>query len=197
MELQDLDRRAVLRGVDIVSGVKPAHLDLPTPCGQWSLRALLEHMIVQHNGFAAAARGVKTELSAWRPVPLGADPAAEYAAAAERVITAFGESGVLDRRFWLPEIRDGGPFPARMAIGFHLVDYVAHGWDVAVTLGVGIDFDQDILDAATEIARQVPGGAARRAPGAAFGPEIPLPDNGSTLDSLLASLGRSPAWPGG
>jgi len=36
---------------------------------------------------------------------------------------------------YLPEVRAGITVPAPIAIGFHLVDYVAHGWDVARTLG--------------------------------------------------------------
>jgi uncharacterized protein (TIGR03086 family) len=193
-DIRELDRRAVLRSVRIVDGLKPDQLDAPTPCGNWTLRELLAHMIAQHNGFAAVAGGEIEDLSVWTNPPIGADPAAEYAAAAERVIAAFAAEGVLDSRFWLPEIRDGGLFPATMGISFHFVDYVVHGWDVAAALGMPSDFDEDLLLGALEVAKVVPTGAARLAPGAAFGPEVSLSDNPSTLDRLLGQLGRAADW---
>ena len=51
------------------------------------------------------------------------------------MIAAFAEDGMLERRLWLPEIRDGMRFPAETAIGFHFLDYVVHGWDVARSTG--------------------------------------------------------------
>ncbi len=74
----------------------------PTPCGEWTLGDLLTHMSVQHRGFAAAAEGNGADRSAWRPRPAAGDPVAEYAAAADRVLRAFGvpaprDAGQLDR----------------------------------------------------------------------------------------------------
>jgi hypothetical protein len=95
---------------------------------------LLGHMIVQHEGFAAAA--------------------------------------------------DGGPFPASMAIGFHLVDYVVHTWDVAVSMELDVTFEDDLVAAALQIAEQ----------GAAFKPVLPIPAGSSELERLLLILGRNPSW---
>ena len=112
------------------------------------------------------------------------------------MLAAFAAPGVLDREFLLPEIAAGVAFPARQAIGFHLVDYVAHSWDVARTLGLPLDLDPGLLDAALRVARAVPGGAARAEPGAAFGPVVEWPGGagGSALDQIVALLGRSPGW---
>ena len=98
-------------------------------------------MIGQHYGFAASARGETSDLSVWADRPAGADLHAAYAAAVADVTAAFAEDGVLDRRLWLPEIRDGARFPATMAIGFHFLDYVVHGWDVARSIGSDPGFD--------------------------------------------------------
>jgi uncharacterized protein (TIGR03086 family) len=152
-------------------------------------------MIAQHNGFAAAALGETSDLSVWQPRPPGADPAAEYTDAAERVLAAFATDGVLDRPLWLPEIRDGGMFPARLGISFHFVDYVVHGWDVAAALGVPAGYDEDVLLAALDVAKVVPEGEARLKPGAAFGPVLPAGERPSTLERLLTVLGRAPNWP--
>jgi len=131
-----LDASAVRASVQVVSRARPADLARLTPCGAWTLADLLAHMTAQHNGFAAAAAGDGADLVRWQTGAPAADPAAEYAAAAERVVAAFGAPGVLDRDFALPEINPQLRFPAEQAIGFHLVDYVVHGWDVARALGL-------------------------------------------------------------
>src|ERR1019366_5982018 len=87
--------------------------------------------------FAAAAAGIGADLARWQPANPAADPAAEYAAAAGRGLGAFGAGGVLGPEFALPETTPKLRSPASQAIGFHLVDYVVHGWDVARSLGLG------------------------------------------------------------
>ncbi|WP_330183069.1 TIGR03086 family metal-binding protein [Nocardia sp. NBC_01503] len=188
-----LDERAVRTSIDLVSRLTAADLDAPTPCAGWNLRDLLEHLIIQHYGFAAASRGVDT-LALWKPSPLSPDPIAEYRAAATHVLSAFALDGVLERDFPLPEIRAGIVIPAPFAISFHFVDYVVHSWDMARTLGLPVEFDDEVIEAALLVAQAVPGGDIRTQPGAAFAPEVILPD-GSGLDRVLALLGRSPSWP--
>jgi uncharacterized protein (TIGR03086 family) len=194
-DIRDLDRRALETTVEIVAAVTADQLQLPTPCAEWTLRQLLGHMIGQHYGFAAAARGETSDLSVWADRPVGADLHAAYAAAVADVTAAFAEEGVLDRRLWLPEIRDGARFPATMAVGFHFLDYVVHGWDVARSIGTDPGFDAELVHAALARAMEVPGGASRLAPGAAFRPSISLPGDSSEMNRLLATLGRSPDWP--
>lgn len=192
--LPDLDKRAVDASVAVVARVRPADLDRPTPCAEWKLADLIAHMTVQHHGFAAAAEGNGADPEAWRIRPTD-DPVAAYAAAAERVTAAFAADGVLDRPFWLPEVRGGAGFPGRQAITFHLVDYVVHGWDVARSLGVDVDLDDEVLEAALDVAAAVPDGDVRLQPGAAFAPALPAAEDAPVLDRIVAMLGRSPSWP--
>jgi len=193
MLIIELHRRAVLASVDVVSRIGDGDLGRDTPCAGWNLGDLLAHMIVQHDGFAAAAKGLGADPAVWQPRPLGADPTGEYAAAARRVLDAFAAPGVLAREFALPEISTAVTFPAERAIGFHLVDYVAHGWDVARSLGLPYQLDPDVLDIALRVAAAVPDGENRLAPGAAFAPALPVPEDAPALDRIVALLGRSPA----
>ena len=189
-----LDASAVRASVQVVSQARAADLARPTPCDGWTLAELLAHMTAQHNGFAAAAAGGGADLVRWQTGAPAADPAGEYAAAAARVIAAFGAPGVLDRDFTLPEISPQLRFPAEQAIGFHLVDYVAHGWDVARTLGLRYDLEPALLAVALPVARSVPDGQNRRRPGASFAPRVTV-TRGSMLDHIVALLGRRPSWP--
>ena len=88
-------------------------------------------MTAQHDGWAAAAAGDDGDLSRWQPGPPAADPVQEYAAAAGRVLAAFGADGVLDREFVLAELSPLLRFPAAEAISFHFIDYLVHGRDLA------------------------------------------------------------------
>ncbi|SDC79378.1 TIGR03086 family metal-binding protein [Actinokineospora iranica] len=191
----ELDRRAVEASTRVVSLVPDDAWDSPTPCSAWVLRELLEHMIAQNRGFAAAAAG-NGDLDMWRVRPLGDDPKAEYAESARLVLDAFAEDGVLAREFPLSEITTQRTFPAAQAISFHFLDYVVHAWDVGVSVGVRMVFDADVLDAALTVAhREVPVGPFREQPDASFAPVIEVAPTAPKLDRILAVLGRSPSWP--
>jgi uncharacterized protein (TIGR03086 family) len=193
-DIRDLDRRAVLASVAAVSQVNVADLGRPTPCAGWTLGDLLAHMAAQHRGFAAAAAGQGADQAVWQAGPLGDNPAA-YADAANQVLVAFADDAVLARRFSLPEISATLSFPASQAIGFHFVDYVAHGWDVSRSLDVPFELDPDVVDAALRIALAVPDDESRLRPGAAFAPSVAAPETAEPLDRVMSALGRSPNWP--
>src|SRR5271170_2092723 len=186
-DIVGLDARAVRASVEVVSQAGAADLARPTPCAGWTLGHLLAHMTVQHNGFAAAAAGDGADLVRWQTGAPAADPVGEYAAAAERVLATFAAAGVLAREFDLPPISASLRFPAAEAIGFHLVDFVVHGWDVARTLGLGYDLDPDVLAAALPRARSVPDDERRRRPSAAFAPRVAA-TGGGVLDEIVALL---------
>ncbi|MQA77968.1 MAG: TIGR03086 family protein [Streptosporangiales bacterium] len=194
-DVRELDRRAVLASMEIVSLVQVSDLDRPTPCAEWTLGELLAHMTAQHHGFVAAASGEGGDLARWQVTPGVSDPVSAYTLATARVVSAFAAVGVLDRDFSLPELSTQLTFPGRQAIGFHFLDYVVHAWDVTRTLDVPLDLDDDVLATALAMAQDVPDGNLRLRPGAVFGPGVPVAVDASTLDTTVAMLGRSPSWP--
>ncbi|MET9026934.1 TIGR03086 family metal-binding protein [Nocardia sp. NPDC004168] len=191
--LRDRHARSVRLSVDVVDRVRPDALDAETPCAGWRLRDLLEHMITQNHGFAAAARGSE-DLDVWT-VRASADPVADYRASADDVLAAFAAEDVLERSLLLPEILPDQGIPAVRVIGFHLVDSVVHAWDVARSIGETITPDPDVAEAALAIALAVPDGPERSVPGAAFAPALSVPEHTPTLDRILLLLGRAPSWP--
>ncbi len=194
MDLLELDRSAVLESVRVLESAGPIDWELPTPCPQWTLRQLVEHMAAGHRGFAAATRGEADDIAAWHAVPLTGDPLDGYREAAAAVLEAFAQPGVLLREFTLPEITTRITFPGRVAIGFHLLDYVAHGWDVAAALGVHTEPATELAEAALAVALQVPDDDRRRTPEAQFQPSLPPPSGAGTFDLFLYSTGRDPGW---
>ena len=190
-ELRALDAVAARTSLDLVAHSTPADFAKPTPCEAWTLYGLVAHMTTQNLGFAAAAAG-DGDPDRWKLVSLGDDPIATYRDSVKQVLDAFA---VIDRaELPLPEFSTEITFSPEQVLGFHLVDYVVHSWDVARSLGLPVAFDQDVLDAALRITESVPGGQSRLAPGAPFGPAAEVGEL-SGLDRVVALLGRSPRWP--
>lgn len=199
--LRRLHARVIRDSVALVHRIGPADLARPTPCGGWTLADLLAHMTAQHHGFAAAARGYGLNPAHWEVRPAGGDAPARYGEAverygeaAERVVAAFAAVDGPDTAFALPEFSRDRTFRAARAIGFHLLDYVVHGWDVARSLGLPYDPGPDVLAVALPIAEAVPVGEARTAPSSPFGPELPPATGADPLDRILTTLGRPAAW---
>jgi uncharacterized protein (TIGR03086 family) len=186
--------RSVLESsVAIVNHVTTLDLERPTPCIGWTIRRLLAHMVGQNYGFAAAADGKRHDRAVFADRPVGEEPAAEYATSARRVIEAFAVPVLIEASMYLPEVRAGMTVPAPIAIRFHLVDYVAHGWDVARALGIAADFDEDALQLALTAAEAVPAEAQTLDDQTPFRPSVPTVST-SMLDRIVAILGRSPDW---
>jgi uncharacterized protein (TIGR03086 family) len=196
-DIRALHRTAVLRSIDVVDTVAHADLGRPTPCNGWTLLDLLAHMTVQHRGFAAAARGFGADLGRWDAQSVvdavRTDHVRTYTDAARDVIDAFGADGTPEARFELPEFGEGAVFPGAMAMGFHFVDYVVHGWDVAASLGAPYELPNDVIEAVLPLALAVPDGDIRTIAGAPFAPA--LEDRGTDdFENLLRHLGRDPEW---
>ncbi|MET8585263.1 TIGR03086 family metal-binding protein [Streptomyces collinus] len=196
-DLVELDRIAVREAVRVVDLAGEHDWERDTPCAGWTLRRLVAHMTAQHHGFAAAARGEGQDAAHWREPHDMSEPAKAHRAAAAAVLDAFAEPGAVEEEFALPEL--GGSFPGRRAVGFHLVDYVTHAWDVAATLGLRVRLPEDVLGTALAVARRVPADPALRGPGFAFAPVVRAPGEAAgsgPLEETLRLLGRRPErWP--
>jgi uncharacterized protein (TIGR03086 family) len=191
-------RTAILQSVELVDTIQPADLGRSTPCAGWDLADLLAHMAVQHCGFAAAARGRGADLDNWRVDSVidavREDPTHTYADAAHDVLEAFSAEGVDDVVFALPEFGENAVVPGAIAMGFHFVDYVVHGWDVAAALGVGYELPADVLRAALPLVLAVPDGEVRDLATVPFDRAIEPVDGAGDLDRILRHLGRRPEF---
>lgn len=192
--LRTAHAHAVQLTIDAALAISTDQLTWPTPCADWNLTELLDHMTVQNHGFAAAA-GNGSDEAVWTTGAYRHDPVSDYVMSAAAVTAAFAVSDVIDRPFSLPELSREQTFPGSQAITMHLVDSLVHAWDVARAVGHNIDPGQELLDQTLHIAEQVPDSEDRRQSSAHFGPRVALPANASDLDRVLTLFGRSPQWP--
>jgi uncharacterized protein (TIGR03086 family) len=104
---------------------------------------------------------------------------------------ACAAAGALERKMELPGL---GAFPGPVAVSFHFVDYLIHGWDVAKAIGAVPEPGADLVQAALKMVSRYPDTPQVRGPGAPFAAKVAVPDDAPPLDRLVGLLGRAPSW---
>lgn len=186
MELDQLLEQGLEQTGRVVAGVKPEQYSAPTPCAEWDVRAVLDHIIGGNHFFAAAASGQSLPPGEV-PDPLGDDPAGAYAQGAKAALEAWRQPGAAERTITLPI----GDVPGAFGMGLHFVDHVVHAWDIAKATGQEGILDVGLAAAAYGLVNGNIGDDLRQA-GGPFGPEVPCDENASAIERLVAYLGRTP-----
>lgn len=174
----------------VIGGITPEQLDSPTPCADWDVRALLNHMT---GGSDMFAEGVNLgQLSDERVGELlgtdriGDDPQGTFAAASQRALDAFGTPGAAEKMVTLPF----GTMPAGVALNIAIFDVTVHTWDLAKATGQSTELDPQVLEPALAVGEQMITDDMRN--GGVFGPAVSVPDDAPTQDRLAAFAGRQP-----
>ncbi|SDR07920.1 TIGR03086 family metal-binding protein [Actinopolyspora saharensis] len=174
----------------LVAEVRPAQLEAPTPCTEFDVRALLDHVVVMTGCYANLGAG-ETDAAAATPPPRNAGDrewAEVYAAEAARLNEAWADGAALDRKMSLP----WGELPGREALLGCLLDTVTHSWDLARALGIEDDrLDEELAEKTLEVAREIMP-AERRGRPTPFEPVRPVEPEAPAARRLAAWLGR---WP--
>jgi uncharacterized protein (TIGR03086 family) len=179
-------RRALLNTGRIVMGVRPEDLTLPTPCRDWDVRLLLNHIIGGNYMFAEVARGGQADASGVMDDHTLPDPGSNYIKSADEVLAAWAEPGAMQRRCKMPF----GEIPAPAAVSIHFLDVVVHGWDLARATGQDTTIEPDLAAEALDISQGLMSPELRDT--GVFGPEIPTSDDDPLHDRLVAFMGRRP-----
>jgi uncharacterized protein (TIGR03086 family) len=166
-----------------IAGVRPEQLDSPTPCSEWTVGDLINHMIGAHFYFTAALRGQQMDPDAPPPDFAAHDPSGTFNQASSEMLRAWREPGALDRTVQTLM----GPMPAQMLIGMFTMDNLAHAWDLARATGQDESLDPQLAEHLLVMIRQVD---PPRGEGSPFGPEQPAPEGATPVQKLAAYLGR-------
>ena len=148
----------------------------PTPCTDWDVRQLVDHVIT-------IQRQIPDSLDV--PVDDGGDPRATWKAVRDAALTALRQPGVMDRT--IKGLR--GEMPVEMALLPRLSDLHVHTWDLARATGGDERLSPEI--AAIVLERLKPNDEALRQSGS-FGPKVDPPAGADTQVELLCFLGRRP-----
>ncbi|BAJ32577.1 MULTISPECIES: TIGR03086 family metal-binding protein [Kitasatospora] len=185
-----LHARALAHFGDLVRAVPDDAWQAPTPCTDWTVRQLVNHLAAEQLWVPALLAGATVAEVGDRfdGDVLGADPLAAWAAAATGALAALAEPGALERTVHLS-------YGDREAAGYAremTVDAVVHAWDLAQ--GIGADATVDPVAAEFALAELTPHTDALAASGV-FAAPVPVPADADAATRLLGLVGRDPAHP--
>jgi uncharacterized protein (TIGR03086 family) len=177
-----LDRAFAAVG-ELIAKVRPEQWSAPTPCTDWTVRRLVDHLIGMNRVFAAL---LVDEPPPQRPPAdhIEVDPVGAYRDSAARLLAVFEQPGVLERVYTGPL----GAATGAQRLQIRMYDLLAHGWDLATATGRPVELPVDVTENSLAFVRIQLTDDAR--PGR-FGPAQQVADNAPAIDQLVGFLGRS------
>jgi uncharacterized protein (TIGR03086 family) len=162
---------------DVVAGITPDQLDRPTPCAEFTVRGVLEHMIGGATAFAAAYRGQTPAEPDLR------DVLANFGPTLEDLGAAISAPGALDKTVAAPF----GDVPGETFARFVVLDGLVHGWDLATATGQTYEPPDELVAAADAFARQA---LDPLRDGQTFASAVEPQRDASPIERLAAYTGR-------
>ncbi|HEX3707211.1 MAG TPA: TIGR03086 family metal-binding protein [Mycobacteriales bacterium] len=169
---------------DIVDGVEPSAWDSPTPCSEYTVKDLLGHMVGWSASFDGAANGRAPEgdPTAYK---VTAASSAEFRAVLESIVAGWTSNGT-DRSV---SLIGAGEMPGQMVFDMTLMEYLAHGWDLATATGQSMPYTDEEAQAILDLAVKHLGDEWR-GDGKPFGKIVEVPIDAPPLDRFAGHMGR-------
>jgi len=173
----------------VVDRIGEADLDRPTPCADWTVGELLNHVV----GTLHLGRSLLDDVppsTAMMPggLPdvdlLDGDPGKAYRVGVEGLLAA-ARPEAFTRMHQTPL----GEMPGEILGGFTTLDIAVHGWDLAVATNQPAVLDEALASDVLAFARRTIT-TDTRAP--RIGPEVAVDPSATTTSRLVAFLGRTP-----
>ena len=183
---------ATNRVKEVVAGVQQSQMDGPTPCSEWDVHGLINHLIggLEFAAGTMAGNPPNIRLAAADSSHIGERNAANlsqaYRTEVDRVLELGDEPGALEKIAATPF----GDMPMSQFLVGTWLDQLIHGLDLAKATGQDTTLAPELVDIAFSMLKS---GFADMGREAGFiGPEIALPDGASRQDQMMAYMGRQP-----
>lgn len=173
---------------DIVAGAAESDLRSPTPCADFDLKTLVNHLI----GTTAALARVGRRQPLDQTDPYGAEHDATGGDWPHQLSNNLDELAHTwaDPLVWQGSVEMGGhAMPASMIGEMAVAEVALHGWDLATATGQRLVLDEDIaaellrsIEETGELGRQV----------GAYGPQVVVDADATSFARALAASGRDP-----
>lgn len=187
-DIRAFHARAVHGFAALVALVRTEHWGLPTPCAEWDVRALVNHLVYEELWTPPMLEGktiAEIGEDAFGGDLLGDDPATAQSLAAGAAVTA-ANAVPLDRVIHV----SFAELPAQEYLSQLFADHLIHGWDLARAIGAPYVVPSDLrsglaawFDTSETLYREFE----------VIAPEVPG-DFEDLCSQLLARFGRDPAW---
>lgn len=172
----------------LVEGIRAQQWDDPTPCSDWNVRDLTNHVVLGNRMFADILSGGTPATAGPERADTGQVPGDVPAACrevGEALLAAFRQPGALERMVTVPF----GTVPGIAALHLRITELLAHGWDLARATGQPAAFPEQIVERELEFSKEK---LAELPPDRKpFAPPQPVAEDAPAIDRLAACLGRS------
>jgi uncharacterized protein (TIGR03086 family) len=176
----DLYRAATARAVEVADGVRPEQLRLATPCSEWDVQALLDHMVGGTEYLLAAMDGRP-------PTPPSGTTAADYRDGVDAVLKGLSQPGAMEKTCLSPL---GFEWPLGQAVAGTFMDVLIHTWDLARATGQRTALDPTLVEAC--LAMFFPEMPERGWEAGIVGPAVAVGPDASPQARMLGAMGRTP-----
>ncbi|MDY7100949.1 MAG: TIGR03086 family metal-binding protein [Actinomycetota bacterium] len=171
---------------DLIAAVPADRLDTPTPCADYDVDGLLDHLATWVQVFDSTVNGTPPTIDPTAP-RIDGDRAVIFRASADRIV-----AGLRDGGFERPMTMTENALPGEFVLDMLLMEYVGHGWDLSRALGIDHPYSDD--EATTALAA----GSAILEPQyrgtGMFDHEVEVADDAPAIDRFVAFTGRHPDW---
>ena len=183
MDALERIERATAVCAEAVAGVKPDQLSNDTPCSEFDVRGLFNHLFWGLEMLRTAA----SEGTAVTPDGdiVRDDYVEQYIVGREKLLATLRTDGVFDKTWGMPF----GQMPGKMMAGIAFMEHLTHAWDVRKATGQPTELPADIVNECMELVQ--PMDQMLRMPGVC-GPAVEVPDSASPTEKLVAFMGRQP-----
>lgn len=168
----------------VVDRIEPEQLDDATPCSNFTVRGVIDHMLVVGGSFAYVFRGEEPpEIEA--PAQDGRVPVAELRKTMDELLDAVRSPGAMERTLATPM----GALPGETFARFVAFDGLIHGWDLSRATGQDYRPSEAVVAAVDEFARAAITEDMRD--GDTFKAATTAPEGATRLERLVAFSGRT------
>jgi uncharacterized protein (TIGR03086 family) len=184
MDVVELHNRTVGDFARLVNEVGPDQWTAPTPCADWNVRELVNHVVGEELWVVPLMEG-KTVADVGDSLDgdlLGDDPVTAAFAAARAAQEAAGAP--IDKVHLSYGDEDPPEYLRQLA-----ADHLVHGWDLAAAIGAEPRLDPEVVD---EIATWFAGREDMYRAGGAIADRVE--GFSDPADALLGAFGRDPHW---
>ena len=184
-EMTERFERASEHFRELVHKVGADQWNAPTPCSDWDVRALVNHLAYEARWVPPLLKGETIEQvgSRFDGDLLGSDPQTSFDDALDGARTAITAPGALEQTVHLSY----GDTPAAGYLAQLTGDFLVHSWDLARGIGADDTLDPDLVAWADAETRP---NAAMLAQSGLFDPPVDVADDADAQTKLLALFGR-------
>ena len=176
----------------VLAGVKQEQLNAPTPCSEWEVKELINHLISGAENAQAALTGhpeqiyLGTSESSYASEGNITRLSAGYDLRVSEAMQAAASPGAME--FTVPG--PAGEMTSGQFLAATFMDQLIHTWDLAKATGQDTRLDPELTKICFQMC--VPGLADMGRNLGVIGPVVSVPDDASTQDKLMGYMGRHP-----